>query len=741
MNSGTRLLMFFALAIAAAVAVFIFRGGLTPTPPAPPPAATARTAGTDVVAVAPPEKPAEPLPPAPADPEDEGPATEAGPRAVLLLTVVAEENEAPLPGAALVVFRGGTVDGMSMMHAGAEYEPLARGETAGDGTFRCADLPAGEILTVRAAMAGRSAAQESFRLDADAAEPRALTLRLAPAGALYGVVRTADGRPAAGARVYAIPGDMADLVVMPDATRSSDRGPVTPPRTETAADGTWRIDGLQLDAGWIALAVLDFTGRSEPVPDLVPTLERREIPVDLVVRKDGFLTVKVLLPDGSPAAGAKVMAWGGGFPEREETGDDGTARFPVTATGEWDVRVDMDGFQHLRRRVPVEQFADSTVELTVSRGGVLAGVLVDDRGTPIPNQKLIVDRHWADEGLDPSRGEATTDGEGRFRMEGLGDGPHHVILVLADHDLPDAYRVRAPDPEARIVAPRKARLRATLVPPEGASPPADGDGMEVWVEYDEAGARNGQMVRSTVEGGVLTTDPFPAGPSHLRIVMKEFLPVLRDLDTAPGSVTDLGPLILDPGVELRGHVADATGRAVAGATVTADGFPSFDPPTATTGADGRFVLPHQPRGTVDIQVEAEGFLDGHISAATASTASIVLYRGALLRGLVRNAAGAPLAGAEVSVESGPPVDEGSGGEIVDDGTSPEEPDIVDEVAGEEEPVWESTETNPRGRWSLRVPAGTYTVTLYDDEGEPADHVEVTVAEGEEKDVRLAPRRR
>jgi protocatechuate 3,4-dioxygenase beta subunit len=663
-----------------------------------------------------------PTPPEPAPGEVPEPPTASPEGAALEGTVLDAESGAPVAGARVWIIEGGTVDGFSMLKADADDNPCGEGLTGDDGLFRFEGLPSGEILTVRASAAGRSLASESLRLDAASLTTRSLTLRLGPAGSIYGVVLHTDGRPVPGANVYAIPADHADMVAMPDATRSVDGGTITPAKTVSGEDGSWRIEGLELDASWIVLAVLPGFGRSEPIADQVCSLAVREVPCNPVLRKDGILRVRVLQPDGSPLAGAPVMYFGGGFPVISEADAEGLSTFLITTTGQCEVRALPTGFLPMHRKVDVEAFVDLDLELLLSKGVTLAGVLVDDGGNPIPGQTLIVDRHWADRGLDPSEGRTTTDDSGRFRLDGMGEGPHRVGLVLAAHHLDDDYRVHAPDENARIVAPRMARLRAVLVPPKGHDLPSDAEDIEVWEDRGVAGGSHGSMLRATLEGGVLRAGSFPAGRCNISILIPGFLSVARAIVAAPGVEFDLGTIALEVGDEIAGRVADAPGRPVAGATISTAFSMRHSQTSKETAADGTFVLKHQPKEPVDLEIEAEGFLPWTGTAVAGVRVEVVLLRGALLRGVLRKSDGTPSAGRRIEVK-----------------------DLIPETTDQE--IYEThhwtVESDASGRWSIRVPAGRYDVMTWvevkvegTEQFETAEAHTIEVVEGEEREMDL-----
>ena len=138
--------------------------------------------------------------------------------------------------------------------------------------------------------------------------------------------------------------------------------------------------------------------------------------------------------------------------------------------------------------------------------------------------------------------------------------------------------------------------------------------------------------------------------------------VVRGVELPPGRrPVDLGTLMLEPGVTIRGSVADPEGQPIAGAEVwrtpadqgTRLGHVHQDAAADTrTGEDGRFELVDLAPGTrLDLAVDADGFLPARVRGVEAPTAEpvvLLLRPAASVRGRVENADGEPVAGAEVN---------------------------------------------------------------------------------------------
>ena len=194
-------------------------------------------------------------------------------------------------------------------------------------------------------------------------------------------------------------------------------------------------------------------------------------------------------------------------------------------------------------------------------------------------------------------------------------------------------------------------------------------------------------------------------------------PLRRTVRVGPGEDVDLGEILLDPGLDLGGRVRDPDGRPVEGAEVSH----SAGPTVATTDAAGAFVLRHLPAGPVLLSVGAEGFLDldGHEAEAApgAPAVELVLRRGALLRGTLRDGDGRPLGDRWFVVRSPP----------------------AEGAAADDRGEWvDAPDTQLDGTWSTRLPPGRYV--LWWEEDEPWRRLaEVTLREGEERQLPLVRR--
>ncbi len=209
------------------------------------------------------------------------------------------------------------------------------------------------------------------------------------------------------------------------------------------------------------------------------------------------------------------------------------------------------------------------------------------------------------------------------------------------------------------------------------------------------GRGGGQDFRDLFRGAVAADPVVTDGQGRFRFDAKAYrsgtLELTVDHDRfAPASVrrdweddekdVELEPIVLNAGVRVTGNVVDANGNSVVGAAVTLasanGGFGGFGGgrggrggrggspfggddsllelvDSAETDATGHFVIDHVPAGQIRVRAEMAGHLpsesdrkDGE-DGATLDVGVIELGPGAVLRGVVVDAYGNPIEGAEV----------------------------------------------------------------------------------------------
>ncbi len=364
--------------------------------------------------------------------------------------VVRNEAGEPVAGAFVSIAPDGvslsrTTDGDP--HSAPDYKTASDGK----GRFRLEGLPLRtHRLFVRAPGLQPSRCYvrgEDLRLERD------VVLRRGPG--LTGRLRYPDGRPAAHVRVW-------------DAT-FTDRGEDRfVPEARTAADGTYRLEGVEKGPrriyahgprgqGSFASVVLRF-GDEELVWDatLVPHAGLRLQIVDS--QGDALPRAAVAL------AIEREPAWG----EVEHSDAEGRVHFPH-AVGEVGVSIQRSNADtsYVRRGIQVtpEEQVISVPEFA-GEFGVVRGTLVDDRGLPFPRAIVVA--------CGGSRSvEVETDPlDGSFVIASLEPGPYELWGFVEQHGKVEFSRPVHVETGSRDIGPWRARsaLPVTLEWPMGAAP-------------------------------------------------------------------------------------------------------------------------------------------------------------------------------------------------------------------------------------------------------------------------------
>jgi len=145
----------------------------------------------------------------------------------------------------------------------------------------------------------------------------------------------------------------------------------------------------------------------------------------------------------------------------------------------------------------------------------------------------------------------------------------------------------------------------------------------------------------------------PEGAFELTIRHPSFVPFRGDNPIQGDQSGGLGRFVLRRGDDLRGLVTDPEGRPIAGVPLWAvtelterGGAP---PPSATTGPDGAFVIPHLPPGVLHLYACGPGYLHEETTVRYLDEpVRLTLEPAAALRGQVLGPEGRPLAGVRLS---------------------------------------------------------------------------------------------
>jgi hypothetical protein len=258
------------------------------------------------------------------------------------------------------------------------------------------------------------------------------------------------------------------------------------------------------------------------------------------------------------------------------------------------------GFVAEGRRVFVEEEATLDVGFRLCRGQSISGIVVDEKGAPLPGIEVKAIPLEVDETLyDRACSRSRTGEDGRFLIEGVRPGTH-------DFEVNDGHsfrrfcdlRVEPPASGLRIEFGRSAEVVARIRVPAGATPPDSLKTMD-WTVFDNGSI--GEPSEPGWQGGTVTFTRIAPGRHRFEVKAGGFLPLAWEVDVPAGGSIKLQEVTLDPGLPLGGRVEDVDGRSIPGAIVRVDDCVTW------TDAEGRFSIPHLPGGETTMRISAAGF--------------------------------------------------------------------------------------------------------------------------------------
>lgn len=317
------------------------------------------------------------------------------------------------------------------------------GEAFGDGRYRGLVLGnAAEGCTVTLEAPGRARMPVRFQSPAgdDAAHP--VQVSMPATGSLSGRLLDARGKPIAGADVTAA---WTRLPTELDWHWNSSAGRATSFGATSAADGTFRIDGLPAP-GEYRLQVFGPTFVRFEVAKVVVHPREATACGDLACAPGIRIEGRVADEDGRPIAGARVTWWDEGlspFASARVALTDGDGRFRIRHVPPAGcVGVVARGFVAVMRELGAAD-AGCPLDLRMQRGKTVTGRVRREDGSPVVGAKLWCDRpipagtRSMAQMLAP---DPWTDGEGRFVVDGLAEGMVEIIASTGSLQRPGMKR-------------------------------------------------------------------------------------------------------------------------------------------------------------------------------------------------------------------------------------------------------------------------------------------------------------
>jgi protocatechuate 3,4-dioxygenase beta subunit len=489
-----------------------------------------------------------------------------------------------------------------------------------DGRFRLAALSPGKLYAVTATQEGFAPASVKTGALPRDRHPAPVRLVLERGATAFGRVLDRENRPVRGAELVLMPaneGILGQQIFIGDG--------------ETVAQATSNPEGrfeLQhLNPGRFRLRV----ERKGFAPFALPEIEipPRTARVDLgALTLDRGLVIEGRVTDsrGVPLPEAQVSLSPSFEPFAMEsrnldtrqdvpTDSDGRFRFDDLRRGaHLDLRIEHQGYVPASAQVDVP--APEPLAIEMKPGRTLSGRVTGPAGEPVPDARLTIQEErvfrlpGGESKVSSSRDLGGTDGEGRFRLDGLPPGTVDLAVRAA------GYLLR--------------RLPAVPVPEEG-----DGEGLEISLEKGsvlEVRALDGRGVPvagASIEARRIdSTAPEMRGFFNQGRTDAEGRCRLDDMEPGRYSVSarseehgyaeatlvvksgvNARDLVFSGGVEVSGRVSDENGAPVPSAILSLQPLEPGAAFTAPGSADGTFRFPAVGDGTFRLSGSAPGFAE------------------------------------------------------------------------------------------------------------------------------------
>lgn len=283
---------------------------------------------------------------------------------------------------------------------------------------------------------------------------------------------------------------------------------------------------------------------------------------------------------------------------------------------------------------------DRTLHLTLGEGARITGRVVDERGEAISGATIRISKS------DTERPWLTqTSDDGRFTVDTLHEGVHHVVASARGHVSAARVEVETGSAPLEITLERVSLVAGRVIRPDGRA------AADASVVIAGSGIWPARRVETNAEGRFRFGD-IPPGIYEVRASAGDLVAEpRRGLEVAPGKPAFL-TFALREGFALRGIVRDAaSGAPIEGAEITVSGQAlDVAPRTATSGTDGRFTI----RGLTPGAWLVSAFADGYVPINAREHESrapleLALDPAATLAGVVLDEDGRPLEGATIEV--------------------------------------------------------------------------------------------
>ncbi len=438
---------------------------------------------------------------------------------------VTDADGQPLAG--VEIRAGATPEGGSSrfftISLGGEASTRPDATTDAEGAFALADLKPGryDVTARRRGFATKTV--PGLEVAAAAAPVDLGTIALEPAARIEGTVTAPGGAPVEGVEVRAVPG--GPFPILPGMRPPGD------PDATTGSDGWFAIEDRR--AGEKVDLMFWHTGF---VTERRPGIEAgAAAPLAVELRPSSRVSGTVVAGD-KPVAGARVMlqrsitggtgmgafvVFGGG--DWAETDDTGSFVFESVEPGKISLQARVDGYQE-KKVDEVEVPAGEDVEglqLALEPGSVVEGTALLADGRPAIGARVELVETGERRGPRFMSNSASSDGDGRFRLEGLKPGPASIAAVHDEYGRAvKDLELRAGTNRLDLTFPGGQTVSGRVVDAGGA--PIAG----ALVEVQPAGQRWGGSESTTGPDGAFAVEGVQDGSYTLAATRQGFAPAV-----------------------------------------------------------------------------------------------------------------------------------------------------------------------------------------------------------------------
>ena len=334
---------------------------------------------------------------------------------------------------------------------------------------------------------------------------------------------------------------------------------------------------------------------------------------------------------------------------RNETTTDAKGRFRLDGIGRTpvDLVARAPGFDEAR----TEARQGETVEIFLFPGATLAGTVRDDEGRPVKGAAV---RAEGDRSRITPPAERT-DARGEFLIPGVQPGEYTVVAREGGRAPGIAVVVVEPEAEARveILLSEGGFVTGRIVDPDG-RPLAARLRLETIDEQRLAASTSDRIAADAKADGTFALGPLPLGALGIGVSAPRHATRRVEATTTRRGAVDLGDVVLETGLAIRGRVHDREGnglegavgaRAPRGARASAAWARPRARPTESTSSRG------SGRGPTRLTAALPGYATASATAAAGGDpVDLVMEAGGEIAGRVVDAAGQPAEDATLAAE-------------------------------------------------------------------------------------------